>query len=54
MIDYDSKNRRAVNMLKTIYFDYPEWTPCAVGLMPATWIKYREDLEELDLRLTSF
>lgn len=46
MIDYDGKNRHTVNYLKTIYFDYPEWTPCTVGLMPATWIKYREDLEK--------
>jgi len=49
MIGYDGRNRRTVNMLKTIYLDHPEWVPCRVGLMPATWIKYREDLEELVL-----
>ena len=49
MISYEGKNRQAVNFLKTIYFDHPEWVPCNVGLMPATWIKYREDLEELTL-----
>lgn len=43
------RNRHTVNYLKAIYFDYPEWTPCRVGLMPATWIKYREDLESLVL-----
>jgi len=32
-----------------MYFDHPEWTPCHVALMPATWMKYREDLEELVL-----
>ena len=32
-----------------MYFDFPEWTPCSVGLMPATWIRYREDLEEVVL-----
>jgi uroporphyrinogen decarboxylase len=46
---YQGKNRRAVNLLKTIYFDYPEWTPCSVGLLPATWMKYRQDLEALIL-----
>ena len=49
MIGYDNKNRNTVNYLKTMYFDYPEWTPCNVGLMPATWIKYREDLEQVVL-----
>ncbi len=49
MISYEGRNRHTVNLLKTIYFDYPEWTPCHVGLMPATWIKYREDLEEVIL-----
>jgi len=49
MISTNGKNRRAVNTLKTITFDTPEWTPCNVGLMPATWMKYREDLEEIVL-----
>ncbi len=43
------RNRRTVNFLKTIYFDTPEWTPCAVSLLPATWIRYREQLEEVVL-----
>lgn len=49
MISYKGKNRRTINFLKTIYFDYPEWTDCTVGLMPATWIKYREQLEAVVL-----
>ena len=49
MISYAGRNRQTVNLLKTIYFDYPAWTPCRVGLMPATWMKYREDLEGLVL-----
>ena len=49
MISYEGRNRRTVNFLKTIYFDYPEWTICTVGLMPATWMKYRHDLEQLVL-----
>lgn len=46
-MSYASKNRRTVNLLKTIHFDRPEWTPCRVGLLPATWMKHREELEEL-------
>ena len=49
MISTNGKNRCAINTLKTIYLDTPEWTPCNVGLMPATWMKYREDLEEIVL-----
>ena len=49
MISYEGRNRQTLNLLKTMYFDYPEWTECHVGLMSATWMKYREDLEELVL-----
>ena len=49
MISYQGKNRHTANTLKAIFFDYPEWTPCNVVLMPATWMKYRADLEELVL-----
>jgi len=49
MISYQNRNRSTVNFLKSIYFDYPEWTPFEVNLMPATWMKYRQDLEELVL-----
>ena len=48
-IPYEGKNRETVNFLKAMYFDFPEWTPCNVGLMPATWIKYQKDLEEVVL-----
>ena len=47
MISYEGRNRRTVNLLKTITFDRPEWTPCAIGLLPATWMKHREGLEQL-------
>jgi len=47
MLSYEGRNYQTVNFLKTIYFDYPAWTPCRVGLLPATWIKYREDLAAL-------
>ncbi len=49
MIGYQGRNRCTVNFLKTIYFDYPEWVMCHVSLMPATWLKYGEELEELVL-----
>ena len=49
MISYKGKNRSTVNNLKAIFFDHPEWTPCDVALMPATWMKYGQDLEELVL-----
>ena len=48
-ISYAGRDRATVNFLKTIYFDTPEWTPCSVSLLPATWIKYREQLEEIVL-----
>ena len=49
MTSYDGKNRSSVNYLKAVYCDGPEWTPCGVSLMDATWIKYREGLEEIVL-----
>ena len=49
MIGYDGRDRETVNYLKTITFDSPDWTPCSVSLLPATWMKYREDLEALVL-----
>lgn len=50
MISYTGRNRQTVNYLKAVYFDYPDWTPCTMWLMPATWIKYRQQLEELVLQ----
>lgn len=49
MISYAGRNRETVNYLKAFNFDNPEWTPFVVSLMPATWMKYREELEELVL-----
>ena len=49
MLSYAGRNRYTVNYLKTLYFDRPEWTICHVALMPATWIRHREALEELVL-----
>jgi len=49
MISYEGRDRRTINYLKTIFFDHPEWTPASVSLMPATWLRYRRDLEDLVL-----
>ncbi len=49
MISTEGRNRRTINLLKTITFDTPEWTPCTVSLLPATWMRYREALEEVVL-----
>jgi len=35
---------------KAMNFDYPEYIPVAVSLLPATWMKYREALDELVAR----
>ncbi len=48
-LSYEDRNRHTINFIKTITFDHPEWTPCRVGLLPATWIKYRDELEEVVL-----
>lgn len=50
MITYSGRNRQTANYLKTLYFDTPEWTPCQVGFLPATWMRYRDALEDLCLR----
>jgi len=49
MVPYDGKSRSAVNYLKTIYFDHPEWTPCGVSFLPAAWMRHGADLEEVVL-----
>jgi len=38
------------NYLKAAEFRYPQWIPFNVNLMPGTWQKYRENLEELVMR----
>ena len=45
-----TKTRNVENYLKAAHFEHPEWIPCTVGIMPATWMKYREALEEIILR----
>jgi len=43
------KNERTENFLRAAEFRYPKWIPATVSLMPATWRKYREDLERIVL-----
>lgn len=33
--------------LKAMKFEHPEYIPCSVGLLPATWMKYRGELDAL-------
>ncbi len=33
--------------IKAMTWDYPEYIPVTVGILPATWIKHREALEEI-------
>jgi len=40
----------ADDRMKAMDFDYPEYIPVGVSLLPATWIKYREALEEIVAR----
>jgi len=35
------------NFLRTIEFRGPEWIPLTVGILPAAWMKHRDDLEEI-------
>ncbi|HEY3283840.1 MAG TPA: uroporphyrinogen decarboxylase family protein [Armatimonadota bacterium] len=35
---------------KAMTFQHPEYIPVGVGLLPATWVKYREGLDELVAR----
>jgi len=39
----------ARNFLKAMLFDGPDWIPSVVSIMPATWLKYGEDVEEIVL-----
>ena len=41
---------RRENLLRVIEFRYPEWIPCNVIILPATWHKYRERLGGILLR----
>lgn len=50
MIDYAGRNPRTVNFFKTLYFHNPDWVEANVSIMMATWIKYRDEVEDIVLR----
>ena len=35
------------NYLRAVEFREPQWIPVTVSILPATWMKYREDLERI-------
>lgn len=43
------KNETLNNFIKTMLFDRPDWIPCTVSMLPATWLKYGAALEEVVL-----
>ena len=43
----EGKNEKTVNFLKAVRCKNPDWIPARIGIMPATWKKYREDLEHI-------
>jgi hypothetical protein len=50
MNPYANKNAVTANYLKAVHFDTPDWVPCNVYFLPATWIRHRDGLEDLLLR----
>ncbi len=52
--DMYSYSRIKENWVKTVKFRNPEWIPARIGTMPATWNKYKQDLEEIVLLYPAF
>ena len=48
-LSLDGRVEWADNYLRAAQFQRPKWIPCSVGLLPATWKKYRQELEDLAL-----
>ncbi len=44
------KHERAENFIRAMCFAGPKWIPCSIGLLPATWLKHGQALEEIVLR----
>jgi len=45
----EDKNASVSNYLRAMSFESPDWIPCNVSIMPATWIRYGEAVEEVVL-----
>mgnify|MGYP000383172057 CR=1 FL=1 len=43
------KDERTDNFLRAAEFREPKWIPATVSIMPATWKKYREEVERIVL-----
>jgi len=50
MTDVPDISARKDNFLRAARFQHPDWIPCKLGLLPASWQQYGKDLEELVLR----
>ncbi|HOK56468.1 MAG TPA: uroporphyrinogen decarboxylase family protein [bacterium] len=46
-VKIDEKEVNTKNFLKAVLFDYPDWIPVGVGILPAAWFKYKEGLEKI-------
>jgi hypothetical protein len=46
-MDYSKRSPQGENMLRTIYYDHPQWTPVLVGFLPACWLKHGEQLHDV-------
>ena len=42
-------NERTDNCIRAFTFQHPRWIPCAIGCLPATWLKYGRELEKIHL-----
>jgi len=42
-------SKRTENFLQAVEFRYPQWIPCVISIMPATWIEYKEEVEKIVL-----
>ena len=47
MIEIEAKDRNTQNYLKAAYFLNPDWIPCHVNTMPATWRKYGDSMAQV-------
>ena len=46
---YDTKTKIIKNYFDTVHFNHPEWVPCRLSILPATWLQHREKVEEIVL-----
>lgn len=48
-LSLEGRSEHVENYLRAVQFQRPRWIPCSIGLLPGTWKKYREALEDLVL-----